>query len=41
MEAAEIIQAGERRRGELISEPEPGSAAALIIAAGKKRRGEI
>jgi hypothetical protein len=36
-----ILRAGERRRGELIGEPEPGSVAAHIIAAGKRRRGEV
>ena len=36
-----IIAAGERRRGELIGDPEPGSVAAHIIAAGRKRRGEV
>lgn len=36
-----ILRAGEKRRSELMAEPEAGSVAAFIIQAGKKRRGEI
>ena len=41
LEARAIIQAGRKRRGEVIDEaPPPGSMAAQIIEAGKRRRGE-